>query len=187
MEFEWLNIEGVSDAVIKEFDCGNRAFNDFLYEKAKVWNAKGESVTYVFADAAEIEKKAVTRIYGFVAINTLGLLFDNNGQAEYLSCAEIRLFAISKQLRKRHDKTIQWSDIIFKKLLQNLYQMSTSMIGFKAIFLNANHEGYQLYKNNGFEPIKEYVAPQKDPKITVEDCTPLILTINDDMICEIFS
>ena len=52
MRFEWTTIESVDDAVIKEFDCGNHAFNDFLYEKAKAWNADGESVTYVFADAS---------------------------------------------------------------------------------------------------------------------------------------
>lgn len=121
MEFEWINIESVEDAVIKEFDCGSHAFNDFLYENAKKWNAEGECVTYVFADATEVANSKVSRIYGFAAINTMGLLFDNDGKNEYLSCAEIRLFAIAKQLRKHHDQSIEWSDIIFKTLLQNLY------------------------------------------------------------------
>ena len=82
MEFEWLNIESVEDAVIKEFDCGNHAFNNFLYENAKAWNAAGESVTYVFADSEEVKNHSVKRIYGFASINSLGLLFNNNGQNE---------------------------------------------------------------------------------------------------------
>ena len=115
------------------------------------------------------------------------MLFDNNGQNEYLSCAEIRLFAIAKQLRKHHDPSIMWSDIIFKTLLQNLYQMSTSVIGFKAIFLNANHDGYQLYINNGFNVIDEYIAPDSDPKIDTGDCAPLLLMITSEMVDNIFS
>lgn len=187
MEFDWINIESVDDTVIRDFDCGNHAFNDFLYKKAKIWNAAGESVTYVFADEAEIKEKSVCRIYGFATINTMGLLFDNDGKNEYLSCAEIRLFAIAKQLRKRHDKSIFWSDIIFKMLLQNLYYMSTNVIGFKAIFLNANHDGLQLYQNNGFDAINEYIVPQKDSQIEIEDCTPLLLMITSDTLYNIFS
>lgn len=187
MEFEWLNIESVEDAVIKEFDCGNHAFNNFLYENAKAWNAAGESVTYVFADSEEVKNHSVKRIYGFASINSLGLLFNNNGQNEYLSCAEIRMFAIAKQLRKHHDVSVLWSDIIFKTLLQNLYQMSTSVIGFKSIFLNANHDGYQLYKDNGFNAISEFIAPQNDSRIDLLGCTPLILMITPDMVYNIFS
>jgi len=186
MEFDWINIESVDDTVIDKFDCGNHAFNDFIQKQAKKWNAAGESVTYVFADIDEIKNHAVTRIYGFASINTLGLLFNNGKQNEYLPCAEIRLFAIAKQLRKHHDQTVLWSDIIFKTLLQNLYHMSTGIIGFKAIFLNANHDGYQLYIDNGFEIIKEYTVPQIDLKIEIEECTPLLLMITSKMIDNIF-
>lgn len=187
MNFDWVNVESVDTAVIRDFDCGNRAFNEFLHEKARAWSADGESVTYVFADEAEIKEKRVSRIYGFAAVNTMGLLFDKDGRSTYLPCAEIRLFAIAKQLRKRHNSTIVWRDVIFKNLLQNLYQMSTSVIGFKAIFLNANHDGYQLYRDNGFEPLGEYTAPQNDEKIETDDCTPLLLMITDDMLYDIFS
>lgn len=184
--FALRNIESVDDTVIKEFDCGNPAFNVFLSEKAKDWNDSGESVTYVFVDADEEKDDSISRIYGFASINALGLLFDNDGRNEYLSCAEIRLFAIARQLRKNHDKTIEWSNILFKTLLQELYSMSTRTIGFKAIFLNANREGYQLYKDNGFEVISEYVTPQNDSKIESEDCTPLLLKINSETVERIF-
>lgn len=186
MEFEWTNVESVEDSVINNFDSGNHAFNDFIYNRAKLWNSAGEAITYVFADAEEISKQTVTRIYGFATINALGLLYDNDGRNEYLPCVEIRLFAIAKQLRKNHNPSIEWSNIIFKTLLQNLYQMSTSVIGFKAIFLNANHDGYQLYIDNDFTPIKEYVTPEVDEKIKIENCTPLLLMITDDTIYNMF-
>ena len=187
MDFEWVNIESVDEAVIKKFDCGSHAFNSFLYEEARKWNASGESVTYAFADSEEIEKQAISRIYGFASINAIGLSYENEGRILYLPCAEIRLFAIAKQLRKRHDQTVNWSDILFKTLLRNLYQMSTTVIGFKAIFLNANHEGYQLYKDNGFEEITEYTVPQKDTEVDINECTPLLLMITNDVIYNIFS
>lgn len=184
MNFDWINIESVDDAVIKEFDSGNHAFNDFIHNKAKTWNDKGESVTYAFIDRDE---KEISRIYGFVSINTMALLYDNNGKNEYLPCVEVRLFAIAQQLRKHHDSSVEWSDTIFKTLLQNLYCMSTKVIGFKAIFLNANHEGYGLYINNGFVEITDYIKPEEDEKIDIEDCTPLLLIINDEMLYNIFS
>lgn len=186
MEFKLINIEGVDDAVIEKFDSGSHAFNRFLNEKAKTWNATGEAVTYVFVDETEAKSGTISRIYGYASINALGLQYENNGKIEYLPCAEIRLFTIAKQLRKHHDITVEWSSILFKILLQELYYISTHVIGFKAIFLNANHDGYQLYKSNGFSEIGEYAAPQSDPKIDIEDCVPLLLVIDEDMIYDIF-
>jgi len=61
------------------------------------------------------------------------------------------------------------------------------VIGFKSIFLNANHDGYQLYKDNGFNAISEFIAPQNDSRIDLLGCTPLILMITPDMVYNIFS
>ena len=127
------------------------------------------------------------RIYGYVSINTMGLLYKaEDKENRYLSCAEIRVFAIAKQLRKRHDTTIKYSDLIFKMVLQNLYELSTSVIGFKAIFLNANHEGKHLYSDNGFVEITEYIAPTDEKKMELANTTPMLLIIDDDMIYNIF-
>ncbi len=187
MIFEMINIESIDEAVVQAFDCGNPSFNDFLQNKAKPWNAAGECVTYAFADADEVLRKSITRIYGFASLNTLGLLYTDNGQNQYLHCAEIRLFAIAKQLRKRHDQTVMWSDVIFKTLLQHLYFMSTSVIGFKALFLNANHDGRQLYIDNGFTEITDYLAPRTDEKFNIKDCTPLLMMITSDTLYDIFA
>lgn len=186
MEFEWVNIESVDDSVVRKFDSGNHAFNNFLYNDAKKWSSCGEAVTYVFADKDEIALSNISRIYGFVAINTMGLLYRETDSNKYLHCCEIRLFAIAEQLKRRYSQDAEWSDIIFKVLLQNLYEMSTRTIGFKGIFLNANDEGINLYKRNGFQEITSFVEPQEDDKIETEKCTPLLLIIDDDTLYDIF-
>lgn len=186
MTFDWVNIKDVNDAVINEFDSGEYVFNSFLKEKARTWQDNGEAATYVFADAEEIAHKNITRIYGYASINTMGLLYSEGDIDRYLSCAEIRMFSIASQLRKRHDPTIHWSEIIFKVLLQNLYCMSTSVIGFHAVFLNANNNGYKLYVDCGFQEIDDYVIPQDDEKLDISECTPLLLIIDDNALYKMF-
>ena len=182
MTFEWVNIKDVTDAILNDYDSGDYVFNTFLKEQAREWQSIGETVTYVFVDKDEIECKEFSRIYGYTSINTMGLLYSENNLDKYLPCVEIRLFSIAKQLRKRHDPTIKWSEILFKMVLQNLYQMSTSVVGFHGIFLNANSNGYKLYIDCGFHEIDTYVAPQDDNKIDIGDCKPLLMLINDDAL-----
>ena len=68
----------------------------------------------------------------------------------------------------------------------NLYHMATHTIGFKAIFLNANHEGRRLYKSAGFEEVSGFVSPTVEDKIDLEETTPMILMINDEFIDKVF-
>jgi len=186
MEFDWINIEEVDDALLKEFDSGNESFNFFLRTKAKTWQSQGETVTYVFVDKSEIISGSYSRVYGYISINTLGLLYYDGNSKKYLSCAEIRMFAIAKQLRKHHDSSITWSEMLFKVALQNLYFMSVHTIGFRAIFLNANHDGYELYKNIGFEEIEEFIPPDEEKGIDIQGCVPLLLVMGDEMLYNIF-
>lgn len=53
---------------------------------------------------------------------------------------------------------------MFRLVLQNLYYMSTHIIGFRAIFLNSNDQGYQLYSDCGFEDLKVFLAPEEEEK-----------------------
>lgn len=187
MTFEWVNIKDVTATVINDYDSGDYVFNNFLREQAIEWQNMGEAVTYVFVDADERSSSTFTRIYGYVSINTLGLLYNEDNIDKYLSCVEIRLFSIAKQLRKKHDPTIKWSEILFKLVLQNLYQMSTSVIGFHGIFLNANSNGYKLYNDCGFQKIDDYITPNDDDKLDIGECTPLLMIINDNALYNIFS
>ncbi len=188
-DFCWINISQVSDRILDEFDCGSYVFNDFLKEKARDWQENGEAVTYVVVTSNELESDSdsISRIYGYVAINAMGLLYNtSDDEHRYLPCVEIRMFAVAKQLRKKHDSTIPYSNIIFKMILQNLYEMSTKIIGFHAIFLNANQEGYQLYKENDFEEITQYIAPTDEEKLDITGTKPMLLLIDDEMLYNIF-
>ena len=187
MNFEWIGLEGVDKAVLNDFDSGSCAFNCFLQEYAEAWRDVGEAVTYLCVDREEASRNCVTRIYGYAAINTNGLLYTDNSKKKYLQCAEIRMFAIAKQLRGHKDPTCNFSRDIFYSFLQNMYIMSMTVIGFKAIFLNSNHEGYHLYKECGFDEITDYIPPEDDDKIEIDDCTPLLLVMNEDAIYDFYS
>lgn len=189
MEFEWINIRDdmITQELLDSFQSGNSVFDDFLKEKAYDWQDHSESSTYVFVTKDDLDAGIIERIYGYVSINATGLLFQNDdGDNQYLSCAEIRMFAIHKSLRKKHDPTIKYSEILFKLVLQNLYYISTHYMGFRAIFLNANEHGYQLYKDCGFDEATDYLSPEAEDKLNIEGTTPLLLFIDDDITNRLF-
>ena len=184
MEFEWINIRDnmVTQELLDSFQSGNSVFDDFLKEKAGYWQDNSEAATYVFVTKDDRVSGKINRIYGFVSINATGLLIKNDEEEnQYLSCAEIRMFAIHKSLRKKHDPTVKYSEILFTMVLQNLYCMSNHDIGFRAIFLNANEHGYQLYKDCGFDEASGYLTPDAEDKLNIEGTKPLILFINESI------
>lgn len=187
MRWDWVNIEtsGITVELLHNFDCGHDDFNSFLICDAKGWQANGEAVTYVFVDLDE-ELSGFTRIYGFVSINTLGLKSSSSTGNKYLPCAEIRLFATDRRLHQSGDPGRLYSDQLFKIALQNLYQMSTHTIGFKAIYLNANSLGLNLYLRNGFREITDFIPSTEEDKLSVDGCTPLLLIIDETAITNMF-
>lgn len=180
MIFEWVNLKEVPQEIVAKFDCGEESFNYFLKEKATDWATNGYAVTYVAVDGDETVEKDYSRIYGYAAINATGLLGKNNGKNKYLSCAEIRMFAVSKFLRGDEavdSDGIRYSFKIFQSLMQELYYISTSVIGFSAVTLNANNTGLDLYRKFGFICTDEYFMPEEEEKIDIDDCTPLIFSL----------
>ena len=185
--FDWIRMDEVPRKLIVDFQCGNVVFDDYLKEEASSYQENCEGVTYVIVTDDELEKHEFTKIHGYVTINATGLLLCDEARNYYLPCAEIKMFAIAKQLRRRHDITINYSDLVFKVILQNLYEISTKVIGFRAIFLNSNDEGKHLYCDNGFMEIDSYIAPSEENGINIEGTCPMILLINDEMLTNIFS
>ncbi len=187
MRIDWINIESVSKELTDSFYSGDETFDFFLKEKARDWQDSGETATYIFADKDEIDSGNLTRIFGYASINATGLLNYHDKEAEYLSCAEIRMFAIQNALRSNGDPTRKFSDIIFNSLLANLYYIATHTVGFKAIYLNANQAGKSLYLENGFQEVSNYVIPTAESMLDIEGTTPMILMINDNFIDQVFS
>ena len=64
--------------------------------------------------------------------------------------------------------------------MADLYEMSTKMIGFKAIFLRANENGKKLYRRKKFVDATEYIIPyeEDDP---LGKCIPMCLMIQEDI------
>ena len=183
MIFEWIPLSKASSADVIKFDCGNDVFNDFLKDKALNWMSEGYAVTYVAVDKTEFENNNIQRIYGYAAINATGLLGKDRDKNKYLSCAEIRMFAVSKALRGSEAIDIdgvRYSYKLFQSLMQELYSISTSVIGFCAVILNSNEEGLSLYRKFGFMYSEDYLNPEEEEKIDIKDCTPLIFSFMNE-------
>lgn len=190
MDFVWINIRNnlITQELLDSFKSGNSDFDDFLKEKACNWQDYSEAATYVFVTKDDFDSGKISRVYGFVSINATGLLFQNeDGDNQYLSCVEIRMFAIHKILRKNNNPAAQFSRILLTMVLQNLYIMSNHEIGFRAIFLNSNDEGYKLYKECGFADVTGYLTPDAEDKLNIEGTKPMLLFINEDITDVLFA
>lgn len=189
-----LNQSKVSDDIINQFDCGNYDMSDYLHSTARKDAHRGQGVTYILVRKNEAESNSITRIYAYATIKTHSLSYyedaekyhtkEMNSEGKILSsisCAEIKMFAISRALKGQIAYDIDngshhYSTIFFKMLLEDLYFMSMSVIGFQVIFLRANDEGEGLYRNVGFIDCSAYL---KTYDASAEGCIPLFLSLND--------
>lgn len=189
LDYIELDSSKVSDTVIAEFDCGNDDMTEYLHEYAKEYGIRGKGVTYILTDNER------SRIYAYATIIANGLYYYTDAEEHHtksttgdgkilfsIPCIEIKMFAISKKLkgqvaylmdpeRKRH-----YSTLFFNMLLEKLYYMSMSVLGFQMIFLRANIEGERLYRKSGFVEADEFLDSY-DAKS--ENCTSLVLNVAD--------
>lgn len=191
MKLKYIPADSISKDVLKNFDCGISAFNYFLWEDYHKWQENMAGITYVLVDEEDLASQNLI-IYAYATISTMGLL--NNSESDdinYLSAVEIKLFAIHKRVRGVTDATngsdTKYSHIFFALLLQDLWLASMNSISFKSIFIQANEPGANVYKEFGFVPIENYMAPNADAKLELEDCTPMLRLIDDDFMYDIFA
>lgn len=200
IEYIQLEKAQVSQNVLSKFDCGHSDFNDFLHNDAKTASIHGDGVTYILVDKDEIEKKNITTIFAFITIQTSALHYykdennkvcknynNDNGKLFYISCVEIKYFAIASKFQNlpmtgllKTDK--HFSYFFFQVALQNLHMLSMNIVGFKMIFLRANEKGEKLYSRSGFSDCSEYIIPYEESD---EDgiCTPMGFLISEKEYC----
>lgn len=189
LEYIELDKSDISEDVIRKFNCGNQDMSEYLHFQAKKDAAESKCVTYVLVDSTK------TRIYAYATISAYAMYYyedaekyhtkpmtDDGNVLVTIPSVEIKMFAIDKALkgqvayimdseRKRH-----YSTIFFQWLLEMLYYMSMSVIGFQMIFLRANEEGYRLYSRNGFTEYDQYLDTY-DAKSG--NCIPMIATMQN--------
>lgn len=189
LEYIELDKSGVSEEVIKKFDCGNEDMTEYLQQYAKVDAIGGKGVTYVLV--AQDRK----HIYAYVTIKAHSLYYyedaekfhtkemnDNGKVLLAIPAVEIKMFAISRKLKGVRavlldpENQQHYSSIFFKWFLEKLYYMSMDTIGFQMVFLRANDEGERLYRNNKFVECDEYLSTY-DSK--AEGCTSLAITLSE--------
>jgi hypothetical protein len=188
MRYVELTKAKVSHAVLANFKCGHPDFDDFLTNEAATCSSEGKGVTYILADDDEIEK-GITTIFAFATIKASALQY-MTGDSKLLSvpCAEIKYFAISKYFQKTQTGKLglgkNYSTIFFEILLMDLYEMSTSIIGFTGIFLRANEQGEHLYRRKNFVDATNFIIPYDEDDKSGK-CIPMYLSISEN-IYEIF-
>lgn len=187
LQFVELSTADISQDVLQKFDCAHPDFNDYLKMDAISCSANGKGVTYVLVDKNEYENKSVTTIFAFATLQTSALLYhdtENEKTLRSMPCVEIKYFAIARRFHKQTayliDPNKHYSTIFFECLLSELYLMSTTMIGFQALFLRANEMGHSLYVRKKFINASDYIIPfeEDDP---LGKCTPMFLMIQENM------
>ncbi len=185
MKYVELTRSSVSQDVLNAFDCGHPDFNTFLTEDAIEYANSGNGVTYILIDEAE-ENNKITAIFAFCTLKASALYYSKEDSNSLFSnsCVEIKYFAIAKvfQKTKTGKKGIEkyYSTLFFEVLLADLYELSTSVIGFSGIFLRANENGEKLYRRKNFVDATQYMIPyEEDDKLG--KCMPMYLSINDNI------
>ena len=188
-DIEYVELSGadVSQDVLQKFNCNHPDFNDFLANDAIQCASNGEGVTYILVDKEEYESKTISTIYAFATILSTSLQYhkmDNDEKLYSISGVEIKYFAIASIFHKQIAYTIDpdkyYSTIFFEWLLIELYNMSTSVIGFQAIFLRANENGEKLYRRKHFVDATDYIIPYEEDD-AMGKCIPMCLMIQDDI------
>lgn len=188
-EFQYVELSNayVSQDVLQKFNCGHPDFNDFLTLDAIECSSNGDGVTYVLVDKEEYENKRISVIFAFATIQSTALQYydiKNNDKIYSISGVEIKYFAIAKKFHRQIayliDSSKYYSTIFFEWLLADLYEISTKIIGFQAIFLRANKEGENLYRRKKFVDATKYIIPYEEDDV-LGKCTPMCLMIKDNI------
>ncbi len=188
-EFQYVELRSacVSQDVLQKFNCGHPDFNNFLVDDAIKCSDNGEGVTYILVDKDEYINKEISTIFAFATIQSTSLQYcdiQNKDKIYSISGVETKYFAISKRFHRQTadliDPNKYYSTIFFEWLLADLYEMSTKIIGFKAIFLRANENGEKLYRRKKFIDATDYIIPyeEDDP---LGKCIPMCLMLQDDI------
>lgn len=185
LKYVELAKSNVNQEILNAFDCGHSDFNDFLAKDAIEYTNSGNGVTYILIDNAE-ENEKVTTIFAFCTLKATALYYSREDSDSLFSnsCVEIKYFGIAKvfQRNRTGKRGVEkyYSTLFFEILLADLYEMSTSIIGFTGIFLRANENGEKLYRRKKFVDATQYMIPYEEDD-ELGKCVPMYLSINDNI------
>lgn len=187
LQYVELNNASVSQDVLKRFNCGHPDFNDFLINDAIEYSSNGNGVTYVLVDKKEYENKTISVIFAFATIQSTALQYHDvidNKKIYSISGIELKYFAIAKKFHKQIaygvDPDKYYSTIFFECLLEDIYEMSTKIIGFQVVFLRANENGVKLYRRKKFIDATDYIIPYEEDD-ALGKCIPMCLMLQDNI------
>lgn len=184
LQFVELSKSNVTQDVLHKFNCGHKDFEDFLCHDARTNAENGDGVTYILVSREECLSGTISYIFAFATIQTMAMYFTQTDKVYSTPAVEIKYFAIAKRYQKAtaciQNSYKAYSMIFFEKLLIDLYVMSMSTIGFRAIFLRANKNGEKLYRRKFFVDADNYMIPYSDDD-PLEQCVPLVLFVQENL------
>ena len=156
LKFEPI-IEVLSDenkSIIYNFECGEKAFDDYIKLDAVNDMMSGDGVTYLVINEALNKRELVG--YYTITSSTIHIIdrydFEDDDipkeeKREHFSPISsflIKMFAVNVDYQDSYYKGQLVSSLILRNMISNLYDMSTSVVGAKRIILCAVEKARKL-------------------------------------------
>ena len=152
----------------KEFRTNDPAFDFFIKKEALYEKNTGYGVTYLIADVSD-ENNIILVAYYTIATNSIpyrDIQIDDNEKVDEKTCGlsaiEIKMFAVNKYYQNSlyHGKLV--SNIIMEYIINEINELSTTIIGTKTILLNSVKSAKKFYRRNNFHLMNKYMKPLYD-------------------------
>jgi hypothetical protein len=149
-----------------KFNAGDKCyqFNSFLSGEALSWLENGNGVTYLVFDNIDKHKKLIA--YYTLAVTSIPFIDRiKDGESDYdeqlwgIPSVEIKMFAVSKEYQDLffEDKPIAaW---ILQSIISDIDNISSNIVGIKAIFLHSTEDGESFYEMNEFHDLEINMSP----------------------------
>lgn len=170
----------------KNFDSGKYAFNDYIVNDALKDINNGDGVTYIVTEEKDDEEILIA--YYTIIASTIHFIDDydfhddeidkKDKRIHYspISTIMITMFAVNDSYQDTLYKGQLVSDIILKRIIHDIYNMTTSVIGAKKITLCSVPDAIPFYKRNKFEEISSNLTMFDKAG---QELTPMCLTMHD--------
>ncbi len=153
-------------AIIRNFSTGNKypeaGLADYLKTDAIDDLYNGNGVTHLVVD----EKRNAVVGYYTICASALPYYYrtkeDDNKYYQVLCsipAVEIRMFAIDIFYQDVFIDNMPISAIVFRHIISEIYNLSESTLGVKAIYLHTLSSAKSFYQKNGMKECEEYFAP----------------------------
>ena len=157
------------EPLLKRFTTGEYAFDDYIKNCSNDDCLSGNGVTYLVFDVSKNIKEVVAyftlSVTSIPFIDQLKDINHETGKPEFdrklmgIPSAEIKMFAVNTAYQDTFLGEDLIASLILKTVISFVNDMSSTVIGIKALFLNSVPEAENFYLKNYFCYLKENMRP----------------------------